>query len=76
RSARFVGRSCDSTLKLVSLAGQLALIAFLVEGFSIDSFALPFLWVITALTAANGALYRQEMSNRLSTDNTEQTADD
>jgi len=75
RSARFVGRSRDSTLKLVSLAGQLALIAFLVEGFSIDSFALPFLWVITALTAANGALYRQEITRAISPDITGKAVD-
>jgi hypothetical protein len=59
RSARLAGRSQEITIKVVSLASQLALVAFLVEGFSIDSFALPFLWVITALTAANGMISRK-----------------
>ena len=62
RSARFSNKSRYPVLKLVGLAGQLAIVAFLVEGFSIDSFALPFLWVITALITANGALYRKELA--------------
>ncbi len=61
KSARATSRSQDMTLRLVALAGQLGLIAFLVEGFSIDSFALPYLWAITALIAAAGVIYRKEV---------------
>jgi hypothetical protein len=39
-------------LQVFGLAGQLAILAFLVEGFSIDSFALPYLWVSLGLAAA------------------------
>ncbi len=58
RSVRITQHSRSRILQMVSLAGQLALIAFLVEGFSIDSFALPYLWVITGLSCAAGAIYR------------------
>jgi O-antigen ligase len=60
RSSRTTQHSRDPVLKMVALAGQLALIAFLVEGFSIDSFALPYLWVITGLISAAGAIYRSQ----------------
>ncbi len=63
-SAWFSGKSHDPTIRLVALAGLLGILAFLVEGFSIDSFALPFLWVIMALAAANGVLYRKELSGK------------
>lgn len=39
-------------LRVFGLAGQLAVLAFLVEGFSIDSFALPYLWVTLGLAAS------------------------
>jgi hypothetical protein len=71
RSARIAGSSKDITIKLVALAGQLALIAFLVEGFSIDSFALPFLWVITGLIAANSAIFRKEALDTATVNETE-----
>ncbi len=35
-----------------ALAGQLALVGFAVEGFSIDSFALPYLWVAAGMLTA------------------------
>jgi O-antigen ligase len=58
RSSRVTQHSRSPMLKMVALAGQLALIAFLVEGFSIDSFALPYFWVITGLISAAGAMFR------------------
>jgi hypothetical protein len=42
---------------VIGLAGSLALLAQLVEGFSLDSFALPQMWVILGLvTAAIGQM--------------------
>jgi O-antigen ligase len=42
----------------IGLGGQLMLIAFLLEGFSVDSFALPYLWISAGLVtaAANACL--------------------
>ncbi len=52
RSARFLLNTPSKIHQLVGLAGQLALVAFLFEGFSLDSFALPYLWIITGLLSA------------------------
>ena len=51
--------SRDSTLRTVALGGQLALLAFVFEGFSIDSFGLPYLFVMTGFSAAAGLIYRR-----------------
>jgi hypothetical protein len=55
-------RSRDKTLRTAALAGQLALLAFVFEGFSIDSFGLPYLFVITGLSAAVGLIYRRQLT--------------
>ena len=54
-------RSRDDTLRTVSLAGQLALLALVFEGFSIDSFGLPYLSVIAGISAATGLIYRRNI---------------
>jgi hypothetical protein len=45
-------RSQDHMIQTVGLMGLFALSAFLVEGFSIDSFALPYLWFAAGLLVA------------------------
>lgn len=62
RSSRFSQRHQDATIKTFAFAGQLALLAFIGEGFSIDSFAMPYLWVIAGLIAATAMIYRRELS--------------
>jgi hypothetical protein len=52
-------RSRDHTLRTVSLAGKLALLALVFEGFSVDSFGLPYIFVIAGLSAAAGWIYRR-----------------
>jgi O-antigen ligase len=52
RSARLARKSSDKTLSVVGLAGQLALVAFLIEGFSIDSYALPYFWFMIGMSTA------------------------
>lgn len=64
RSARVIIRSHNSEMKSIALAGQLSLIAFVVEGFSIDSFAMPYLWVMAGLISAVGMVYRQQMKQQ------------
>ena len=47
-----LGHNAPGLLAMVGLAVQLVLIGFLAEGFSIDSFALPYLWVSLGLATA------------------------
>ncbi|HNT53726.1 MAG TPA: O-antigen ligase family protein [Anaerolineaceae bacterium] len=51
-SAVFLEHSPDRRLQMMGLAGQFALIALLGEGLSIDSFALPYLWLTFGLVTA------------------------
>ncbi len=46
-------------LEIAALLGQLSLIALIAEGFSIDSFALPYLWVGAGLISAAARIARQ-----------------
>jgi hypothetical protein len=39
-------------------------VALLGEGFSVDSFAMPYLWAMAGLIAATGYLYRQGVYER------------
>jgi O-antigen ligase len=43
----------SSVCGMIGLAGLLALVAQVVEGFSVDSFALPQLWILPALVTAS-----------------------
>ena len=63
QSSRFSQHNQNATIKTISFAGQLALLAFLGEGFSIDSFAMPYFWVITGLIAAMALMVRHENSH-------------
>jgi hypothetical protein len=60
RSARYLMHTDEKTLLVVGLAGQLALVAFIFEGFSLDSFALPYLWVVAGFISAARMVATQE----------------
>jgi hypothetical protein len=62
QSSRFSQHNHDATIKTFALAGQLALLAFIGEGFSVDSFAMPYIWVIAGLIAAIAMIYRRDLS--------------
>jgi hypothetical protein len=62
QSARYSFHSQNPTVKTFAFAGQLALLAFVGEGFSIDSFAMPYLWVFAGLIAAIAMLCRNDLS--------------
>jgi hypothetical protein len=62
QSSKLTQHYDNSTIKTFALAGQLALLAFISEGFSIDSFAMPYLWVVAGLIAAVAMIYRQKIS--------------
>lgn len=55
-SSKFLQKSQNRTFKLIGKAGIFMLLAFLLEGFSIDSFALPYLWVTAGLITATSVM--------------------
>jgi hypothetical protein len=65
QSSRFSQHNQNATIKTFAFAGQLALLAFVGEGFSIDSFAMPYFWVIAGLIAAIAMIYRHENSQKV-----------
>lgn len=62
KSAQLLRRSPDPTHQIIALAGLLTLVAFLSEGFSIDSFAMPYLWVNAGLLSAAALGFRKSAS--------------
>ena len=67
QSSRFSHLHQDATIKTFALAGQLALLAFIGEGFSIDSFAMPYFWVIAGMIAAIAMIFRREITQNQTT---------
>ena len=60
KSAWFMKTSGSSTfLRMIGLFGLFVLVAFFSEGFSVDTFALPYLWVSLGIVGAAGALLRK-----------------
>jgi hypothetical protein len=59
RSAWFTKTSAQPGLRVVGLAGVFVLIGFLIEGFSVDSFALPYFWFSIGLVCAAASLARR-----------------
>jgi hypothetical protein len=64
QSTRLSLHNQNSTVKTLAFAGQLSLLAFIGEGFSIDSFAMPYLWVMAGLIASIALISRREWANK------------
>jgi hypothetical protein len=62
QSSRFSQHNKNTSIKTFAFAGQLSLLAFIGEGFSIDSFAMPYFWIITGLIAAVALISRREFA--------------
>jgi len=58
-------RNLQPALKTLAMASLLGLIAFIAEGFSLDSFAMPYLWVCAGLASAVGMIYRRQWRQKL-----------
>jgi len=58
-AARFMKTRASLQLRALGWMAALVIIVFLVEGFSVDSFAMPYLWVSLGLATAASALARQ-----------------
>ena len=52
KSAAGLNKEAPAALRIAGLAGQLAIVALLVEGFSLDTFGLPYLWLTFGLAVA------------------------
>jgi hypothetical protein len=61
RSSWVIRLNKNPFFKTIGWCGLFVLIAFVVEGFSIDTFALPYLWVSLGIVSAAGALSRNSL---------------
>ncbi len=62
RSAGLIQKSEDKVMKILGLAGKLFLLASFVDGFSVDSFAIPYQWVGASLISAGRWIVQKEMT--------------
>jgi hypothetical protein len=58
----FLRKNGSLLLRTLGWMGAFAVIAFLAEGFSVDSFALPYLWVAMGILTAASSMARRESS--------------
>jgi len=58
RSSWFARLNKTPLFRMIGWGGLFVLIAFVLEGFSIDTFALPYFWVSLGIVSAAGALSR------------------
>ena len=58
RSARLLMPCSDRLLRAVGMAGILTLAGLVIEGFSIDTFALPYFWVTFGMLTAGAEIVR------------------
>jgi hypothetical protein len=65
RNSTLIQTSRFPIMQIVGLGGKLFIIAHLVEGFSIDSFAFPYIWILAALISAGSLVVRKEIRARL-----------
>jgi hypothetical protein len=58
RLSWIVRLSKNPLFRTIGWSGLFVLVAFIIEGFSTDTFALPYLWVSLGIVSATGALLR------------------
>lgn len=61
QSAQFLRKLKDPLFKMIGLAGSFALIGFIMEGFSLDTFALPYYWFSFGLITAACEVARRSL---------------
>lgn len=61
RNSSLIQKSHQPLMQIVGLAGKLFILAYLVEGFSIDSFTFPYPWVTASLISAGSLVVRKEI---------------
>jgi hypothetical protein len=60
RNSTLIQKSRIPVMQIVGLGGKLFILAHLVEGFSIDSFAFPYVWISASLISAGSLVVRRE----------------
>jgi hypothetical protein len=65
RNSTLIQNSRTPVMQIVGLGGKLFILAHLVEGFSIDSFAFPYVWISAALISAGSLVVRKEIKTGL-----------
>jgi hypothetical protein len=68
KSAHLVEKVNADFLSALGFVGQIFLVALLVEGFSMDTFGLPFIWVSLALIAAGYRVVASQKKDELRSD--------
>ena len=63
RNSSFIQKSRQPIMKIVGLAGHFFILAHVVEGFSVDSFAFPYPWVTASLISAGSLIVRKEITD-------------
>jgi hypothetical protein len=61
KSTKLCMNSEDPLFRMIGLAGKLVFVGFMIEGFSVDSFALPYFWFSMGLVTATGGLVRKSL---------------
>jgi O-antigen ligase len=64
RNSTFIQKSDDTLLQIVGMAGKFFVLAYLVEGFSVDTFTFPYPWVTASLISAGSLIMRKEIQSR------------
>jgi hypothetical protein len=65
KGGTFLRSNHSALLRTLGWMGAFAILAFLAEGFSIDSFALPYLWFAMGLLTAASAFARRDRNQSL-----------
>jgi hypothetical protein len=64
RSAWSIRLNKSHLFKMVGWFGLFVLIAFIIEGFSTDTFALPYLWLSLGIVSASAAICREQIRDQ------------
>jgi hypothetical protein len=63
-TARSLDAVKDGTLRTLGMAGQFVVIGLFIEGFSVDTFALPYYWLTLGLMVAAWGVSRRVRAKR------------
>ena len=63
RNSTFIQKSHHTMIKIIGMAGHFFILAHIVEGFSVDSFAFPYPWVTASLISASSLVVRKEIKS-------------
>jgi hypothetical protein len=65
RSGRTLQKQSNPFFKTLGSMGTFMLIGLVLEGVSIDSFAMPYLWITTGIVTAATVLFIKENRNNM-----------